>query len=241
VAGYQTVLDAIADLFARVLGAQPTPPRVVILATGAAALLAVVIRPLWRIMRNFVTIAHEGGHAVAAVLTGRRLSGIRLHSDTSGLTLSRGRPSGPGMVITGLAGYVTPPLIGVAAAAVLATGRITLLLWILLVLLAAMLVMIRNVYGVVSVVVTGAIIFGVSWFAPPEVQAAFAYAFAWFLLLGGVRAVLELQQSRFRRQAPNSDADQIGRLTRVPAIVWVGFFVITTLVCLAVGVQWLLP
>ena len=37
-----------------------------------------------------VTIAHEGGHAVAALLTGRRLRGIRLHSDTSGLTLSAG-------------------------------------------------------------------------------------------------------------------------------------------------------
>ena len=41
-----------------------------------------------------------------------------------------------------------------------------------------------------------------------------------------MRAVFELQQSRFRRQAPNSDADQIARLTRVPAIVYVAFFVL---------------
>src|SRR5215468_8017921 len=108
-------------------------------------------------MRNFITIAHEGGHALAAVLTGRRLAGIRLHSDTSGLTLSRGRPSGFGMVITGLAGYTTPPLLGMGAAALLAIGRITLLLWLTVILLAAMLIMIRNVFGVVSVVVTIAI------------------------------------------------------------------------------------
>jgi hypothetical protein len=237
VAGYAFVFDVLLDAFS----AQEAPPRTVILVTGAVALLVVLVRPLWRIMRNFVTIAHEGGHALAAVLSGRRLSGIRLHSDTSGLTLSRGRPSGPGMVVTGLAGYLTPSLMGLGAAWILAADRITVLLWLLLALLAAMLVMIRNVFGVVSVIVAGAVIFGVSWFAPAQVQGAFAYAFAWFLLLGGVRAVFELQQSRFRRQAPNSDADQIGRITHVPAILWVGVFVVVSLGALAVGARLLVP
>src|SRR4051812_25489656 len=190
-------------------------------------------------MRNFITIAHEGGHALAAVLTGRRLSGIRLHSDTSGLTLSRGKPRGFGMIMTGLAGYTTPSLIGLASAAILGTGHLTLLLWILLVLLALMLIMIRNFFGVVSVVVAIAIIVGVSWYSPPDVQGAFGYAFVWFLLLGGARAVFELQQSRFRHQAPGSDADQVGHLTHLPAILWVGFFAAVALVCLYFGFRWL--
>ncbi|WP_432835522.1 M50 family metallopeptidase [Dactylosporangium sp. CA-092794] len=235
-AGSAFVFDVLHDA----LGRQPSPDRFVVLATAAVALLAVLLRPVWKVMRNFVTIAHEGGHALAAVLSGRRLSGIRLHSDTSGLTLSKGRPNGPGMVITGLAGYITPSLLGLGAAAILGIARITILLWLLLVLLVLMLIMIRNFYGVISVVVAGAIIFVVSWFADGQVQGAFAYAFAWFMLLGGVRAVFELQQSRFRRQAPNSDADQIARLTRVPAIVYVGFFVIVVLACLAFGVRLML-
>jgi hypothetical protein len=143
------------------------------------------------------------------------------------------------MVITGLAGYITPPLLGMGAAALLAIGRITLLLWLVLVLLAAMLVMIRNVYGVISVVITIVIILAVSWYATADVQSAFAYTFAWFLLLGGARAVLELQQSRRRRQAPGSDADQVGHLTRVPAVLWVGFFAVVSLAALAVSAQWL--
>ena len=230
------MIDVLSDAF----GAQIPPPREVILATGALALLAVLVRPLWRVMRNFITIAHEGGHALVALLSGRRLSGIRLHSDTSGLTLSRGRASGPGMIFTGLAGYLTPPLMGLAAAAVLDVGRITVLLWLLLLLLAAMLIMIRNIFGVVSVIVAGAIIFGVSWFAPAQVQGAFAYAFVWFMLLGGVRAVFELQQSRFRRQAANSDADQVARITHVPAIIWVTVFVLVALGAFALGAQMLL-
>ena len=71
-----------------------------VLATGVGAAVAVVVDGVWRWARGVVTIAHEAGHAVAALATGRRLTGIKLHSDTSGLTLSVGRPAGPGMVVT---------------------------------------------------------------------------------------------------------------------------------------------
>ena len=232
-----TDLEAFVD---RIFGAHPHPPKEVILATAAVALLAVASRPAWRLTRNFVTIAHEGGHALAAVLTGRRLSGIRLHSDTSGLTVSKGRPTGPGMVVTGLAGYVTPSLLGLGGAALLGTGRVTLLLWICMVLLPLMLIMIRNVFGVISILATMAIIFGVSLYTSASVQGAFGYLVTWFLLVGGVRAVFELQGSRRRGAAPNSDADQVGWLTHVPAMLWVGFFAAVAITSLVIGGRWLL-
>jgi hypothetical protein len=57
------------------------------------ALAAVLIGPAWRVTRNAITIAHEGGHALIAVLTGRKLESIRLHADTSGVTVRiRPRP-----------------------------------------------------------------------------------------------------------------------------------------------------
>src|SRR5690348_13087753 len=121
--------------------------------TGIVALAAVLNRPVWRPLRTVVTIAHEGGHALAALLSGRRLTGIRLHSDTSGVTLSVGRPTGFGMVVTAFAGYVTPSLLGMGGAALLASGHITMTLWITLLWLALMLTMIRNVYGAFALVV----------------------------------------------------------------------------------------
>lgn len=234
------MFDTLIELAHRMLGSRPAPPPTVAIVTGVVALGAVLPHGIWRFTRNFITIAHEGGHALVAVLCGRRLSGIKLHSDTSGLTVSRGRPTGPGMVFTGLAGYVTPPLLGLGASALLAAGRVTALLWLSLLLLPLMLIMIRNVYGVVSVVVTMAILFVVAWYARSAVQGAFGYLFAWFLLLGGVRAVVELQGSRRRRQAPNSDADQVAWLTRVPALIWVGFFLSVAMISLVIGGQWLL-
>ncbi len=200
-----------------------------------AALLAVAVDGLWRWSRNLVTIVHEAGHAVTAVLTGRRLTGIRLHSDTSGLTLSTGRPSGPGMVATAAAGYLAPSLAGLIGVVLLAFDQVTVMLWAATGLLLAMLVMVRNAYGALSLVLTGAIVVAVSLLAGADVQAGFAYAVTWFLLLAAVRPVGELWRERRRRGQGRTDADQLARLTRVPGGVWVGFFGLGTLAALAAG------
>lgn len=225
-------IDGLSDLGNWLFAAQPDPPPLLAVITGLVALGVVLTRVPWRVGRNAITIAHEGGHALAAVLTGRRLHGIRLHSDTSGLTLSAGRPTGPGMIFTLLAGYLAPSLVGLAGALVLVGNRITLLLWITVALLLAMLVMIRNVFGIISILITGGVVFAVSWAASPEVQAAFAYTGVWFLLFGGVRPVGELQTLRRRGRLPHSDADQLAGLTGVPALGWVGLFGVVNLAVL---------
>jgi hypothetical protein len=195
---------------------------------------------VWRISRAVVTIAHEGGHGLAALLTRRRLSGIRLHSDTSGLTLSYGRPTGPGMILTAAAGYTAPPLLGLGGAALLAAGRTGQFLWIAIALLVALLLRIRNAFGVLAVVATGALFGLVSWYGDDRVQAGFAYLGVWFLLLAGVRPVLELQQMRRAGRSPESDADQLARLTGVSAVLWVTLFLVVALACLLAGGSWLL-
>lgn len=228
-------IDSVSDLWDTLLGAQPDPPGLLVLVTAVIALVVVSFRPLWRVARNAVTIAHEGGHALVALLTGRKLRGIRLEFDTSGLTLSAGRPTGPGMMFTLLAGYIAPSLVGLGGAWLLGGNRITLLLWLAVVLLLLMLINIRNVFGAVSVLVTGAIVFGVSWYATPQVQAAFAYVGVWFLLIGGVRPVFELQKLRGRGRMPESDADQLAGVTHVPALFWVGVFLAVDLAALVIG------
>jgi len=228
-------IASVSDLWDTLLGAQPDPPGLLVLVTAVIALVVVSFRPLWRIARNAITIAHEGGHALVALLTGRKLRGIRLEFDTSGLTLSAGRPTGPGMMFTLLAGYIAPSLVGLGGAWLLGGNRITLLLWLAVVLLLLMLINIRNVFGAVSVLVTGAIVFAVSWYATPQVQAAFAYVGVWFLLIGGVRPVFELQQLRSRGRMPESDADQLAGVTHVPALFWVGVFLAVDLAALVIG------
>ncbi|WP_069815607.1 M50 family metallopeptidase [Streptomyces sp. TP-A0874] len=233
-------ISSIGDLWDRVTGIQPAPDTWLVVATGVIALAAVLPHRVWRLSRNAVTIAHEAGHGLVALLSGRRLEGIRLHSDTSGLTVSRGKPTGLGMILTAAAGYTAPSLIGLGGAELLVSGHITALLWGATALLAALLVMVRNAYGVLTVVLAGGAFFLVSWFTDAEVQAGFAYVVVWFLLIGGVRPVFELQRKRRREGAADSDADQLSRLTNAPAAVWLLFFHAVSISALIGGGRWLL-
>jgi len=210
------------------------------LVVGVVALVLVHNRSTWLLLRNVVTIAHEGGHAAVALLSGRKLNGIRLHSDTSGLTVSTGKATGPGMVFTLLAGYPAVSLLGLGGAWLVTADLARVMLWVCVGLLVAMLLAIRNAYGAVSVLVTGGVVFAVSWYATPAWQALCCTLFSWFLLLGGVRPVTELRRKRARGRAPDSDADQLARLTGIPATVWLGAWLLIGVVALVLGGRWLL-
>ena len=232
-------MDIVREVWHRALTTQPAPTGGFLVLTAVLALLLVWAPGAWPITRHVVTIAHEAAHGLVALLSGRRLNGIQLHSDTSGLTVSEGRTSGPGMILTTAAGYLGPAALGLAAAAMLANHRAVGLLWALLILLVLLLIQVRNWFGLWSVLVSAAVVFGVSWWLQPQVQSAFAYSLTWFLLLAAPRPVLELATQRRGSGATLSDADQLARLTRVPALVWVGFFLVATVGALALGARWM--
>jgi hypothetical protein len=238
-------LSFMSAFWDRLTAVQSAPPGWVVGVGALAALFAVWPGQTWRISRIAITIAHEGGHALASVLSGRRLEGIRLHADTSGSTVTRGKRDGLGLVLTALAGYLTPPVLGAGAAALLATHRVTLLLWLVLALLALVLLVIRNWYGVLALLVTAGAVFAVTWLAAATTRAVFGYAVAWFLLFGGVRPVFELARSRGRarrRGRPTgSDADQLAALTGVPGGLWVLLFALVAVAAVVFGARLLVP
>jgi Peptidase M50B-like len=230
---------SFGQLWHQVITAEPQPSLMLVLLTCLAALVLVGSRQLWPLTRTVVTMAHEGGHALVALAVGRRLEGVRVHRSTAGLTVSAGQASGPGIVATAAAGYLAPPLLGLGAAALLAAGYLVGALLLSLVLLAGLALMIRNAYGIVAVVTVSAAVALVIWRGTPLLQAAFGYAMAWFLLLGGIRPVLELQQSRRRSRVPRTDADQLARLTGVPGGVWVTLFALVAGGALVLSTAWL--
>ena len=145
-------VELFTEIWRRASSVQPAPPPALVVLVAAAGFALVTLPSIWPYTRMLVTITHEGSHAAAALLTGRRLHGIRLHSDTSGLTVSSGRPNGPGMIITLIAGYLGPALAGLAAAGLLIAGHGLALLWLVVIILALMLLQIRNVHGFAVVI-----------------------------------------------------------------------------------------
>jgi hypothetical protein len=191
------------------------------------------------VSHHVVTVAHEGGHALVGLLTGRRLGGIHLHSDASGFTVTSGRKRGLGIVATTAAGYLTPSLLGLGAAWLLSARYTDAVLLLSLLLLVGMALAVRNLFGIMSVAACVGAVVAVSRWASPAGQSLFAWMIAWLLLLGGPRAVWELSGRRSARPRSASDADRLALLTHVPAFIWVAGFALTTLAALVVGARWL--
>lgn len=227
-------MEFLAELWHRALQVQPAESTATVAVIGAGALLIVLFG--WPLVRAAVTICHEAGHAVVALLVGRRLSGIRLHSDTSGLTLTRGKPSGPGMVATLFAGYPAAAIVGLGAAWLAGSGYAAGLLWAMVGLLALMLLKIRNLYGAWIVVASAVVIGVITWFAPPFVISWLALGLAWLLLLAAPRPVLEVAGNR----DPGTDAAQLARISLLPRLAWVGLWLLLTVAALVAGAGWLL-
>jgi hypothetical protein len=230
----------LEELWQRSTSVQPPLPELWVIGVGIAALVVTWSTIGYRLVRHLATLLHEAGHALIGLLVGRKLRGIRLHSDTSGLTVTRGKPTGPGMVATLLAGYPAPAIVGLAGAWLVSAGYAAGMLWALVLLCALMLVFIRNFYGLWVVLVTGGGVAVLSWTASGEIISIAAYLMVWSLLFVAPRAVLALQRSRRRqRSGTQSDADQLARLTRLPAGFWIAVFWLVCAGCL-LGGGWLL-
>jgi Peptidase M50B-like len=207
-------------------GAVPLPQMVAV-PTGLVVLVAFLIDGVWRFVRHFSVLVHEGAHVAAGWGTGRRVSGVTLNRDATGGTVTRGA-DGFGSVIIGVAGYLGPSLFGLAAAYLISIDEVTVALWLTLVSLAIMLILVRNFFGVISVVISGVIIFLVLRYGNPEVQAVAACALSWFLLFSGIRWVLT---DGTRAQ----DAMILKQSTYIPRFVWFIFWLAITVGALWVG------
>jgi hypothetical protein len=181
------------------------------------------------VLRPVVTIAHEAGHALVALLVGRRLTGIRLHSDSSGLTVTHGQARGAGLVATGAAGYPAPSVVGLAWAWTISADLVTAMLWSAVAMVVAMLLKIRNPFGVLSLVGTGLAAGALARWGTPEWQLTFAATMTWLMLIGGLRSVAESWRSRRRNSPGQGDADLLASLTVLPAGVWSAGFLLCSL------------
>ena len=61
--------EVLSRIWSRATATQPAPEPAVVAAVALVALALVVLPRAWSLTRHLVTISHEGGHALVAVLT----------------------------------------------------------------------------------------------------------------------------------------------------------------------------
>src|SRR5215469_12664207 len=146
------------DEMARRIGEiQPKLPAGTSLTIGLVALIAVAFTPTWIFVRYFTVMAHEGSHAVVGSLWGFKIKGVQFSA--KGATGGT-EPDGEGNDVPALlAGYFGPSLFGLAAAKLISIGHSIAVLWLTLVMLVILLALVKNVFGLLTVLIAGVVIY----------------------------------------------------------------------------------
>jgi hypothetical protein len=200
-------------------------PIVVLLGLVA---VGAVLPGVWLVTHHLTVIAHEAAHASFGSAIGGTVAGIRLLHTAEGATAVSGTGA-LGNFFTFLVGYLGPSFFGVGAASLIRMGHIVAVLWVALGGLLSVMFVLRRSFGIVTVVVSFLLLFSLAGFAAVGVQILTAYGIAWFLLVSGLRRMLEL------RGKESGDADALRKMTKIPHRVWHGFWLAGTVAGLLLG------
>lgn len=194
----------------------PVPDSPWLLTAVVAAAVIVAVPVLWVQLRQVVTVVHELGHAVVGVACGRQFTGFVVNRDMSGHTLTRGKPTGIGVVLTLFAGYPMPAVIGALVLHGALSGRAGLVFLVAFVLMLVALVRSRSGYTVLVLIVLLAATAAAWWANDPELSATIVSAVGVVLLVGGWRQFGAV----IAAGGPESDPGQLARVTRLPIFIW---------------------
>src|SRR4051794_15852469 len=174
-------------------------------ASAMAFIALVLIAFATEVAAQIVRVAHEGGHMLAALLFGRRITRFGLQEASRADPLGSGGTGtdpkrGFGDVFIFFAGYATPPLVGLIGAHVIANGNSWGVLVAGVVLLLAVLLIpeVNSLALAFTVLLLGGILWALIA-GGPGVQATLAVGLVWLMLIGGLWMVL-------KRNIDNQDA-----------------------------------
>jgi hypothetical protein len=203
-------------------------------AYGIGFLVLVLVAFTGGVAATIVRVAHEGGHMLAALISGNRVTKFELNDgdEVTGSGRTSYRDGSVGWfseLVNMFAGYATPPLAGLGGAYVVADGNAWGVLLIGVVLLLAVL-LIPEITPF-ALAVTSLLLAGVLWAliaGGPGVQAALAVGLVWLLLIGGLRMVLV-------RNVQSGDVKELAAHTWIPRVVWFAAWLAIAVVSLWVG------
>jgi hypothetical protein len=222
-----TPAPTMGTVLSRIGQTQAPLPAPAVVVIGLAALAAVGVQEIWLLLRHVNVIAHEGAHAITGTVIGQRVRSVKLQPNATGATAMSGGKSA-GNATVGFVGYLGPSAFGLGAAKLIELGHSAAVLWLTLLLLVLLLLVLRSVFGFVSVLLTGGLLYLIAAYGSVGADSITACAVAWFLLLSGVRVV-------FDDGIKAADAGNLAKLTHIRPGCWVWLWLIGSVLALALG------
>ena len=200
---------------------------------GLAVAVVVLVSATWGLLQHFYVMAHEGMHGAVGSLSGGRVRSITMNDKAEGLTLVGFRSDGVHFPFV-FFGYLGASLFGLGAARLIQFGHITVVLWLVMGLLALLLIRLqKRSFAYVTVPLAGFLIFLILKHTPQSAQILAAYVITWFLLLSGVRVVVD-------HGVNAGDARILSGSTSIPRLVFATLWLAGTVAAVVIGARWML-
>lgn len=171
-------------------------------------ILPFVFRKVPSLLNHFITIFHEVGHAIAALIFGGQVKSIKINKDGSGNTTSAHALQG-GYKITRLlvilSGYSFPIIIGLFIALSVLYDQYMIGFWVAVGVSVISIIFIRNFFGLAIVLAFGLIVI-IPYFIVPSFFIYFILALGSLAVAGGIRDLVLISLSVFmKREGGGSD------------------------------------
>jgi Peptidase M50B-like len=199
---------------------------------GLAALVVVMVPFLWPLARHVNVMAHEGAHALAAVLLGFVLEAVILKRETGETNFQAARGAILRLILVGFVGYLGPSLFGLGAAKLIETGRVVTVLWLAITLLVLLFFTLARSLGMISVPVAIVLLILVTRNAHAWLEEVVVYGLTWLLLLDGMRVAIA-------HGAKASDAVILRGRTHIHPRLWSLLWIAGTVLAVIIGGKWL--
>jgi len=220
----------LSDVLSRIGEIQIPLPAPVALSIGALVFIAMLFPALWKIANHAETVVHEAAHAMVGFVAGRSIRRVEINPNGGGSTRMEPQ-AGFGYGVAAFAGYVGPSAAGLFAAWLISIGRIVAVLWFGGLLLAVMVLMVRNFFGGIVILACGALLYLILRYTTAVVETAAAYAGTWFLLLSGPKDALRVA----KKPKDVGDAKILAGMTPLWPSAWCFLWVVGTIAALVAG------
>lgn len=235
-------METLNELWHRLLatftGSNPAPDagwQATIVLIAAAGL--VFVPRIWRFSGLCVTVVHELGHGLTGLLRGRRSVAIRVNTDHSGLTSSRGTATSAGF--STFWGYPAPAVYGVLLLVATCTRHAGLALVASAGLLLVCLIFMRGWLTWLLCLAVVLLATALAVLIPSEWLGHVVGGIGLFFLLGSLRAFGNLLRAHARGDRSGSDAAILARATGAPAGLWLTLMALVILIC-AAAAAWMI-
>lgn len=192
---------------------------ILFLSMAMLAFLAGRIPYFGKFLRVFHTLFHEGGHVLAAWISGGEVLRIELFHDTSGTTISKSSTKSS-MIFVSLAGYVFASFTAFLFVFLLSMQLSWLLHAIILSLSIVLLFKgVKNTFGIFWILLLLSAYFAVLFFYP-EKSWMLIYAFSGLMVYESVFSAFQILLISIVKPSAAGDASNLARATVLPAIIW---------------------